>query len=251
MKLAADFRQRAREALKGNWFIAVIAGFIASLLGGVTSTGASFSGSSSSEGGSSSGGTGTGGTADFEMALEEIFSDPEFVTMFLTIFGIAMVVASVFSIIYMIIGGAVGIGYSKFNLDLMDGNEARVGTLFDYFNEWKKGFVARLLRFVYIFLWSLLFVIPGIMASYSYVMVHYVMAENPDLTAREALRESKEIMRGNRWRLFCLLFSFIGWDILGALTLGIGYLWINPYREAAIAAFYRDITGTDNKDQII
>lgn len=251
MKLAADFRQRAREALKGNWFIAVIAGFIASLLGGVTSTGASFSGSSSSEGGSSSGGTGTGGTADFEMALEEIFGDPEFVTMFLTFFGIIMIVASVFSIIYMIIGGAVGIGYSKFNLDLMDGNEARVGTLFDYFNEWKKGFVARLLRSIYIFFWSLLFVIPGIMASYSYVMVHYVMAENPTLTAREALRESKEIMRGNRWRLFCLLFSFIGWDILGTLTLGIGYLWINPYREAAIAAFYRDITGTDNKDQII
>ncbi|MBQ7374860.1 MAG: DUF975 family protein [Clostridia bacterium] len=251
MKLAADFRQRAREALKGNWFIAVIAGFIASLLGGVTSTGASYSGSSSSEGGSSSGGTGTGGTADFEMALEEIFGDPEFVTMFLTIFGIAMVVASVFSIIYMIIGGAVGIGYSKFNLDLMDGNEARVGTLFDYFNEWKKGFVARLLRSIYIFLWSLLFVIPGIMASYSYALVHHVMAEDPSLTAREALRESKEIMRGNRWRLFCLLLSFIGWDILGALTLGIGYLWITPYREAAIAAFYRDITGTDNKDQII
>lgn len=250
MKLAADFRQRAREALKGNWFIAVIAGFIASLLGGVTSTGASYSSSSSSssEGGT---GTGTGGTADFEMALEEIFGDPEFVTMFLTIFGIALVVASVFSIIYMIIGGAVGIGYSKFNLDLIDGNEARVGTLFDYFNDWKKGFIARLLRSIYIFLWSLLFVIPGIMASYSYVMVHYVMAEDPSLTAREALRESKEIMRGNRWRLFCLLLSFIGWDILGALTLGIGYLWINPYREAAIAAFYRDITGTDNKDQII
>ncbi|MBQ9733117.1 MAG: DUF975 family protein, partial [Clostridia bacterium] len=138
-----------------------------------------------------------------------------------------------------------------FNLDLMDGNEARVGTLFDYFNEWKKGFVARLLRSIYIFLWSLLFVIPGIMASYSYALVHYVMAEDPSLTAREALRESKEIMRGNRWRLFCLLLSFIGWDILGALTLGIGYLWITPYREAAIAAFYRDITGTDNKDQII
>lgn len=249
MKLAADFRQRAREALKGNWFIAVIAGFIASLLGGVTSTGASFSGSSSSEGGSSSGGT--GGTADFEMALEEIFGDPEFVTMFLTIFSIAMVVVSVFSIIYIIIGGAVGIGYSKFNLDLMDGNEARVGTLFDYFSEWKKGFVARFLRSIYIFLWTLLFVIPGIMASYSYALVHHVMAEDPSLTAREALRESKEIMRGNRWRLFCLLLSFIGWDILGALTLGIGYLWITPYREAAIAAFYRDITGTDNKDQII
>lgn len=247
MKLAADFRKRAREALKGNWFIAVIAGFLASLLGGLTGTGSSYSSSSSS----SEGGSSSGGTTEFEAALEELFGDPEFVTMFLTIFSIIMVVAVVFSFIYMIIGGAVGIGYSKFNLDLMDGNEARVGTLFDYFSEWKKGFMARLLQSLYIFLWSLLFIIPGIMASYSYVMVHYVMAEHPEMTAREALRQSKEIMYGHRWRFFCMILSFIGWEILGILTLGIGFLWITPYQQAAIAAFYRDITGTDNKDQII
>jgi uncharacterized membrane protein len=89
------------------------------------------------------------------------------------------------------------------------------------------------------------------MASYSYVMVHYVMADHPELTAREALRESKEIMHGNRWRFFCMILSFIGWEILGILTLGIGFLWITPYQQAAIAAFYRDITGTDKQDQII
>ncbi len=246
MKLAADFRKRAREALKGNWFIAMIAGFIASLLGGLTGAGGSVGGSSSS---SSEGGD-TGSTED---ALVTIFEgiEPEILTAILIVVGIVMVVAVVFSFIYMIIGGAVGIGYSKFNLDLMDGNEARVGTLFDYFSEWKKGFTARLLQLIYIFLWSLLFVIPGIMASFSYVMVHYVMADHPEMTAKEALRESKKIMHGNRWRFFCMTLSFIGWELLGILTFGIGMLWVVPYQQAAIAAFYRDITGTEKQDEVV
>lgn len=247
MKLAADFRKRAREALKGHWFIAMIAGFIASLLGGLTGTGGSAGGSSSSSS------EGSGDTGTTEDALVTIFEgiEPEILTAILTVVGIIMVVAVVFSFIYMIIGGAVGIGYSKFNLDLMDGNEARVGTLFDYFSEWKKGFTARLLQAIYIFLWSLLFVIPGIMASYSYVMVHYVMADHPEMTAKEALRESKEIMHGNRWRFFCMTLSFIGWELLGILTFGIGMLWVVPYQQAAIAAFYRDITSTEKQDEVV
>ena len=64
------------------------------------------------------------------------------------------------------------------------------------------------------------------------------------MTAREAIAASKEMMRGNRWRLFCLGFSFIGWSLLCALTLGIGTLWLRPYEEAAHAAFYREVSGT-------
>ena len=59
----------------------------------------------------------------------------------------------------------------------------------------------------------------------------------------DAIRESKRLMRGNKWRLFCLQFSFIGWDLLGAMTMGIAYLWVNPYRAAAEMAFYMDVTG--------
>ena len=65
-----------------------------------------------------------------------------------------------------------------------------------------------------------------------------------ELTAREAIETSKEMMYGNRWRLFCLHISFIGWAILCAFTLGIGSLWLNPYSNVAEAAFYRDISGT-------
>ena len=97
------------------------------------------------------------------------------------------------------------------------------------------------MQWLYVFAWSLLFIIPGIIAGYSYAMTRYILAERPELTAQEALEHSRTMMAGNRWRLFCLQLSFIGWDILAALTLGIGNLWLNPYKQAATAAFYRDV----------
>lgn len=90
----------------------------------------------------------------------------------------------------------------------------------------------------------MLFVIPGIVAAYSYAMAPFIMLENPNCGARQALAESKEMMRGNRWRLFCLEISFVGWSILNLFTLGIGSLWLNPYVEVSRAAFYREISGT-------
>ena len=89
-------------------------------------------------------------------------------------------------------------------------------------------------------------IITGIIAGYSYAMTSYILAENPELTASEAIERSKQMMSGNRWRLFCVQISFIGWEILSALlTFGIGGLWITPYKQAATAAFYREISGTE------
>lgn len=96
---------------------------------------------------------------------------------------------------------------------------------------------------LFIWLWSLLFIVPGIIAAYRYRLAPYLMAENPNLGIREAVNMSKELMAGHKWRLFCLNLSFIGWGILSALTCGIGDLWLNPYIYAANAAFYVDRTG--------
>ncbi len=106
------------------------------------------------------------------------------------------------------------------------------------------GFCLNILTAIFVLLWTLLFIIPGIIASYSYAMAPFIMLENPNCGARCAISESKEMMRGNKWRLFCLDISFIGWIILSAFTLGIGYLWLNPYMEVSRAAFYREISGT-------
>lgn len=90
-------------------------------------------------------------------------------------------------------------------------------------------------------------VIAGVIASYSYAMTGYILAEHPELTASEAIARSKEMTSGNRFRLFCPHLSFIGWAILCAFTFGIGNLWLTPYRQAAAAAFYREVYGTERK----
>lgn len=169
--------------------------------------------------------------------------NPEVMLLLIGSFAVAMLIGLAVAVGYVILVGIVDTVYAKFNLDIVNIlPEPKVGTLFSYFTYWKTITGASLLRTLYVFLWSLLFVIPGIIASYDYAMVRYIHAENPLIPAREVLAQSKEMMRGNRMRLFCLQISFIGWAFLCVLTCGIGYLWLLPYQEAANAAFYRDIS---------
>ena len=88
----------------------------------------------------------------------------------------------------------------------------------------------------------MLLIVPGLIAAYRYSMVPYLMAEFPDLRIMDAMRESKRLMKGNKWRLFCLELSFFGWMLLGSVTI-VGSLWVVPYVHAAQAAFYMEVTG--------
>lgn len=92
---------------------------------------------------------------------------------------------------------------------------------------------------LFVALWTLLFVIPGIVMSYAYRMVPYILAEQPDIDYREALRISKEMMYGQKWEAFFLDLSFIGWLILGAVTCGIaGIFYVKPYVDATNVELY-------------
>ncbi len=232
MKLASDYRRISRESLRGKWPIAVCAGLIASILGGTSS----ITSSSSNLNFNLNSGT------DIDISLDSFFSGGA-EAIWGAIFTTAMISALIALAIRLVIGGAISFGYAKFNLRLIDrAEESKIGDLFSYFGYWVKALVTSLLQGLYVFLWSLLFVIPGIIAGYSYAMTSFILAENPELSATEALARSKSMMRGHRWSLFCLNLSFIGWDILCAFTFGIGQLFLTPYRHAAIAAFYRDLT---------
>lgn len=103
--------------------------------------------------------------------------------------------------------------------------------------------LAMLLKDVYIFLWSLLLIIPGIIKSYSYALVPYLIEDEPELDADSCIHRSRELMRGHKWDLFCLDLSFIGWFFLCLLTAGIGFLWLAPYVKTAHASFYEDLVG--------
>ena len=114
--------------------------------------------------------------------------------------------------------------------------------LFDGFRggRYTRVFCAIFLVNLFTFLWALLLIIPGIMKAFSYALTPYILLDEPELTAKQAISRSCEIMQGRRWKLFCLYFSFIGWGILCLLTFGIGFLWLAPYINASIAAFYED-----------
>jgi uncharacterized membrane protein len=100
---------------------------------------------------------------------------------------------------------------------------------------------------LYTFLWSLLLIIPGIVKAYSYAMASYILADNPAMDANGAITRSRELMRGNKWRLFCLDLSFIGWGILACLSFGVGLLWLVPYQSVARAKFYDELSRADSQ----
>lgn len=242
MKYAADFRSIARNALSGRWAIAVITGLIATLLGAVASNGPEIKLNIND----------SGANLGLEFAGQQIYTTSggwnEALTGFIIGSATFIILAAlIMAVVYFVLGGVVGVGYARFNLDLVDRQkEPEIGALFGYFTYWKTTAAAKFLQGLYVFLWSLLFVIPGIVAGYSYAMTGYILAEHPELTASEAIEQSKQMMSGNRFRLFCLQFSFIGWDLLCALTVGIGNLWLRPYKQAAEAAFYREVSGTEH-----
>ncbi len=104
-----------------------------------------------------------------------------------------------------------------------------------------------LLSGLFIFLWSLLFFIPGIVKAYSYSMIYYVKADHPEYDWRQCINESRRLMTGHKWEKFVLDLSFIGWCIVGSLCLGVGTLWVAPYVTATEAQYYLYLTGASGK----
>ena len=257
---AYTLRGRARDALRGRWGTAVIVGLLASLL-------------MSGLGGMS--GTDTSGQ---NLGLQQMEAVNQLLWMISS-------VSLVLGILVLIIGGAVEMGYARFNLALVDGQPVRVGILFSCFDRIWAGIRMVLWRSLMLILWALpsalvltvaaylaaphipeetlnamledptaalgvvlqffplflIALIPVVVASYRYLLMPYLMAEHPGLRARDAMRLSKQMMRGVKGNAFGLRLSFLGWELLCLLTFGVGYLWLQPYIAAADAAFYREL----------
>lgn len=225
---AADYRAIGRGALSGNWPMAVLVGLVASLLGGVSSFTSTLSTSSN-----------TNSTFTVHYGSNNyIVSWP--VTAFLA--SIAVFI-TVYALAIFIFGSAIELGYNNYNIRLVQRvPQSPFATLFEKMNQFGRALWLRIVMHFFIFLWTLLFIIPGIVAAYRYSMAPYLMAQNPNLTAMQAIEQSKQIMKGNKGRLFCLELSFIGWIFLAVLSCGIGILFLTPYLYATRAAFYLDMT---------
>lgn len=264
MLKAKDFRAYAREALKGRWLKAGVASLVASLLGasiGVGNYVTSFSSTFNRQN---------------DVSVSNVTATSQIpASLFAAIMGVALIFL-IWGIVIFIIGGATTLGYVKYNLAIVDDKDPELKEIFSQYHRLGTGFGMQFFRAIFTFLWSLLLVIPGIIACYRYYMTPFILVENPEMTAREAIAESKELMKGNKWRLFCLELSFIGWELLAVLIMWIVMmvtifpviltgsesaiiglivvmfieiivfivaleLILSPYITAAIAVFYREI----------
>lgn len=137
--------------------------------------------------------------------------------------------------------GPIYFGAAAFFLKLKRSQNAEVKDVISGFGEFIKYFLADLVMFIFILLWALLLIIPGIIAAYSYSMTWFILNDNPEIPFMEAISKSKELMKGRRLDLFLLQISFIGWFILGILTFGIGLIPLYAYYSGAKTAFYEEL----------
>ena len=142
---------------------------------------------------------------------------------------------------FLIITGPLTLGMATFFLNLQRDQNPIIENLFDGFKTFSPALVLQLWIVLFTFLWSLLFIIPGIIAALRYSMSFYILHDHPEMNPKDALKLSKQMMLGRKGKLFLLGLSFIGWAILACITFGIGFLWLVPYINASIASFYEDI----------
>ena len=135
----------------------------------------------------------------------------------------------------------LGAGYCLYQLGIRRGEEMPYLTLFDGFSFTGKLILLALVRYIFVFLWSMLFIIPGIIAAYRYRFAVYNLCENPEMGVMDAINMSKAQTAGFKWQLFVLDLSFLGWQILCGLTLGILSIWIQPYRAQTDIGFFQQI----------
>ncbi len=219
---AVELRRRARENLANNWGLSIGVAALAWLLGGLIS-GSSFI-----------------PRVQFNLDVSNMESAIQSARRFLFTSPI-MRFASILSLAQFILGGVIQLGHARYLLKQHDRQPFAFSDLFSQFERFGQGFAQLFLRNLFVSLWGLLLIIPGIVKSYSYAMTPYILTDHPELTATEAITASREMMDGHKGELFWLRLTFLGWVILSVLTLNLGYLALNPYMCAAEAAFYRSL----------
>ncbi|GHU39452.1 membrane protein [Spirochaetia bacterium] len=142
-----------------------------------------------------------------------------------------------------ILGGPLAIGFYGYFIRKARNETVKLENLFDGFKLFGSSFLLFLLQMIFITLWTCLLFIPGIVKSFSYSMAFYILRDNPNLGASEAITASRKMMNGYKGKLFGLYLSFIGWALLSVITLGIGVFWLIPYMQQATADFYEDLKG--------
>ena len=142
-------------------------------------------------------------------------------------------------LIALLLGGVISVGLCRFLLDMATKRrEPRFDTLFSSFNIYLKTLGLNILITLAVLAGTLLFIVPGIIVSLMFSQAFYILSEDPSKSITQCINESVNLMSGNKWELFYLELSFIGWWLLVLVTLGIAALWVTPYQKLTEANFY-------------
>lgn len=212
-----DLKENAKKSLKGNWGQAIgvllIFGIISTLVASIGLIGSNVN-----------------------------LSDPKVVEAILNgtsnIVGAPQIIAAILSIL---VSAFLSLGSVSFFMKLSRNEKVTYKELFSKTSLWLLYIGVSIMTAIFIGLWALLLIIPGIVAKYRYAMVNYIMVDNPDIDVFDAIRKSKEMMYGHKLDYFILQLSFIGWAILVGLTFGLLGFYVGPYMNVTFANFYYSI----------
>ena len=255
-----DLKTKAKERMSLNYWRSVLVALILTAVagGGAASAAGAFGGGSDSSSISdeirytlSDNGDDEDSASDALDSFEEMLNDDfylddgvdDFIAIVLIVVVIALVVVLIATVIAVLLRvfllQPLEVGCKRFFTRNLDDNAQVKEVCFSYDHNYMNSVKIMFFKGLYTFLWTLLFVIPGIIKSYEYKQVPYILAENPDITKEEAFARSKQMMSGNKWKAFVLDLSFLGWEILNTMTIGIlGIFYVKPYEYQTEAAFY-------------
>ncbi len=239
-----EIKSVGKAAFKANYWRSLLSALLLSIVAGGAAVG---------------GGSGSGASLDLDEKLKELWealrkvldgqgmdkafdgisetiSSPWFIGILVGGISIALVISI---LIRIFIANPIEVGANRFFRQNVPAGKGRLSALKDGFSQYGHVFLTLFLRDLFQWLWSLLFVIPGIIKAYAYRMVPYIVKDEPELSPTEVIRRSREMMRGNKWKAFVMDLSFLGWYILGLLTFGVlNIFWVEPYYQNSRAALY-------------
>lgn len=221
-----ELKTNAKEILKAKYWKAVLVAFIASALTGASSY------------------TSAGSSNSDEIGDLLTSFSPQLIIAILGIIAFSALIGIAISIF---LENPLLIGCYKFFINCKKDGENLNDIVMTFKNGYMNVVLTEFLRGLFTFLWSLLFVIPGIIKGYEYMMIPYLLADNPQMDREEAFAKSKEMMDGNKWKAFVLDLSFFGWGLLSACTCGILYIfYVGPYIHLTKAELYHALKAEQN-----
>ena len=219
-----DLKMRGRQAFQRNYWASVVVALVMSIVAAVFTV------------------SGSNGSRGFHGNYDGWGYFSEFSLLGIALAGIAAVLGIGMLLLAIFVGNVLVVGGYRFFVL----NQTEMPTAGNLGYGFKSGHYGNIvltmfLRDLFTFLWTLLFVVPGIIKHYEYLMVPYILAENPGMGREEAFLISKKMMMGQKWEVFVLDLSFIGWRILEAISFGIvGIFYVEPYYQATLAELYSE-----------